>query len=309
MQAKQMMAALFAAVFAFGAFAEEEAAGYAWAPGEGLSYNGKPVLATELGLSFDSKFMSYGLVDNDDPILTPSAEVTIHDWLKLGVEAIFDMTKYGKKAGYGNRAGRYQELDPSIALAHAFNGDDFEWLPTKVEFSLGYMYEYHPRSMGGGTGEPGDDTQFVSLEVGLPDLWIEPKFLYERDIDRDNGTYLQLEIGHTFALVGGEEGADPVLAVRPSISQGFGNSQRVRGYLCKDWDEEIPLDHAGLMDTCAKGELTWNIASGLSLSAYVAYYDFLFDSRIRDASRGYEARGRNDESWNFVTGVALTASF
>ncbi|MBP5320369.1 MAG: hypothetical protein J6334_05225 [Kiritimatiellae bacterium] len=310
MHAKQMMMALCAAGIAFGAFAEEEKVGYVWAPGEGLSYNGTPLVATEVGLAFDSKFLSYGLVDNDDPILTPSAKMTFGDWVEIGAEALFDMTQYGKKAGYGNRAGRCIEFDPGIALVHAFDGDDFEWLPTKVEFSLGYMYEYHPRAMGGGTGEPGDDTQFVTLEVGLPDLWIEPTFTYERDIDRDDGTYLSVELGHTFPLIGGgEEGADPVLAFRPSVAQGFGNNQRVRGYLCSDWEEETPLDRAGLMDTSVKGELAWQIADGLSLSAYVAYYDFLFDSRIRESVRGYEARGRNDHSWNFVTGIALTAAF
>lgn len=268
------------------------------------------LVSVEAGVSLDSKFLSYGLVDNNDPIVTPSASITFFDWLTFGVEALFDVTKYGKKAGYGNRAGRYFELDPSVELRHTFSEEDASWLPTAVELAAGYSYEYHPRSMGGGTGEPGDDTQFVTFEIGLPDLWIEPTFAYERDIDRDNGTYLNLELGHEFSLIDGEgEDDDPVLALRPSVAQGFGNSQRVAGYLCKDWDEETPLHHAGLMDTCLKLELTWNICDHVALAGYVAYYDFLFDRQIRDASRGYEAHGRWDESWNFIGGLSLTVSF
>lgn len=318
MSIKQLMAVACAAGLAFGAFAEEakaseaekeEKEGVSFTPGEGISFGEMQIVTAEFGLAFDSKFMSYGLVDNKDPIITPSAGITFFDWVCFEVEALFDVTKYGKKAGYGNRASRYMELDPGVSLVHSFSPDDYEWLPTTVEFSLGYSYEYHPRSMGGGTGEPGDDTQFVTFEVGLPDLWVEPTFSYERDIDRDNGTYLNLELGHTFPLIDGEGDGDPLLALRPSIAQGFGNTQRVAGYLVKHHTEDEALDHGGLMDTCAKLELTWNICDCLSLSGYVAYYDYIFDEEMRDAARDYEATGRDDTSWHFVGGVALTATF
>ena len=261
------------------------------------------LVSVEAGVTLDSKYLSYGLVDNNDPIVTPSASITFFDWITFGVEAVFDTTKYGKKAGYSNRAGRYMELDPSVELRHKFSPEDASWLPMAVELAVGYSYEYHPRSMHGGFEGWWDDTQFVTFEAGLPDLWFEPTFTYERDIDRDNGTYLNLEIGHEFSLIDGAgEDDDPVLALRPSLAQGFGNTQRVRGYL-------YPLDHAGLMDTCAKLELTWNICEHVALSGYVAYSDFIFDRQIREAAREYEAHGRWDESWNFIGGLALTVSF
>ncbi len=261
------------------------------------------ILSTEVGVAFDSKFMSYGLVDNKDPIVTPSVAVTAFDWVTFGVSAIFDTTKYGKKAGYGNRAGRCTELDPGVSLAHAFSPEDCAFLPTTVALALGYMYEYHPRGMGGGTGEPGDDTQFVTFEVALPDLWIEPTLAFERDIDRDDGTYVNLELGHTFALIDGVgEGDDPVLAFRPSVAQGIGNTQRTRGY-------GLAEDHGGLMDLCVKGELTWSVGGGFALSGYVAYYDYVFDSTLREGARAYEATGPDDTSYNFVAGIALSASF
>lgn len=278
---------------------EEAPATLAWAPGEGISFGEQPVLSAEVGLAFDSKFMSYGLVDNKDPIITPSAAVTAFDWLTFEVEALFDTTKYGKKAGYSNRAGRYFELDPGVSVGHAFSPEDYAFLPTTVEFSFGYAYEYHPRSMG----EAGEDTQFLNFELALPDLWVEPTLAFERDIDRDNGTYVNLELGHTFALIDGAgEDDDPVLAFRPSVAQGVGNTQRTRGYNLAD-------DHGGLMDLCVKGELTWNIGGGVALSGYVAYYDYVFDRTLRHAARAYEGTGRDDTSYHFVGGLALTASF
>ena len=48
-----------------------------------------------------------------------------------------------------------------------------------------------------------DACENAGVMVSLPDLWLEPRFLYERDVVRDNGTYLNLALGHTFALVDG----------------------------------------------------------------------------------------------------------
>ena len=81
---------------------------------------------------------------------------------------------------------------------------------------------------------------------------------------------------------------------------------RVRAYLAHDGE---PLDHSGLMDTMVKGELTWKVCDFCSLGGYVAYSDFLFDRKIRDAAREYEVTGDWDHSWNFIAGLSLTVSF
>jgi len=308
--------------------AESEPAGeWNWAMGEGISFNETPIVSAELSISWDSKYLSYGLVDNNDPIVTPGGWLTFFDWVTLGVSAIIDTTHYGTGAGYYNRRWFYQEVDPEISLGHSFSPDDFSWLPTTVEFSIGYMYESHPRSFKGEDGDPYDnpDTQFATFEISLPDLWFEPAFQYERDIMRDQGTYLNLSIGHTFALIDGDtEEDDPVLTFRPSIGQGWGDRRRVSGYLSnvhhpayeEDEDGNLeatgdyePLERNGLMDTCIKGEMTWNICSGIALSGYVAYYDYIFDRHLREGARVYEATGRYKESYNFVCGLALTATF
>lgn len=259
-------------------------------------------VSVEAGVQIDSKYLNYGFVDKNEPVFTPSASISFFDRLSFGVGAMFDMTDYGRKAGYTNRSGRYTELASFMEYGSSLTSDDVSWLPTTLEYAVGYCYEYHPDAM------KCPDTQFLSFEVGLPDLWLEPVFLYERDIDRDNGTYLNLELGHTFALIGGGTAdADPVLALRPSVAQGFGNSQRVAGYVWRENGE--PLDHAGLMDTVLKIEMTWKVCENLSVSGYLAYSDFLFDRQIREAARRYEAHGRWEESFNFIGGIAARVSF
>ena len=285
-----------------------ESSGWAYAPGEGISFNETKIVSGEASLSFDSKYLSYGFVDNKDPILTPAGSVTFFDWVTFGVNAIFDVTSYGRRAEYTNRSFKYTELHPNATIGHSFSSEDFEWLPTTIDIAVGYDYEYHPNSKSKGV-TPWDksiskDTQFLTAEVGLPDLWIEPKFFYERDIMRDDGTYLNLELGHTFNLLDEE---DDTLTLRPSVAQGFGDRKRVRAYAEKEDGE--PLNHAGLMDTMLKLELGWKVCDCIALSGYVGYSDFLFDRKIREASRRYEATGKWDDSWNFVGGVALTMSF
>ena len=317
MNTKHLVTVACAAAFCGGVWAADNANANAAVEVEEETSSLSDYVSIEAGVSIDSKYLSYGLVDNNDPILTPSACITLFDWLFVGVDAIFDVTPYGRKVidgerVYTNRGGKYQELDPYVGIAHAFSPEDWEYLPTTIEFSLDYCYEYHPKSMGRSHADVawGEPSQFITLEVGLPDLWLEPTFTYERDIDRDDGTYLNLELGHTFSLIDGEtEEDDPVLALRPSVAQGFGNANRVGYYLWKDNEDGDPLDHSGLMDTCVKLELTWNICEYLSLSGYVAYSDFLFDRQIRQASRYYEAHGRWDESYNFIGGLALNFAF
>jgi len=254
-----------------------------------------PIVSAEFGLQFDSKYMTYGVIDGKDPILTPSAQLTFFDWAYVGVESIFDLTKgNGKRGDYGNRAGRWTTLDMTVGLAHEFDlGDTLGALSVDVN----YIYEYlrrHHSDMG--------DTQYVNLELSLGDLWFEPTLAIERDLMADDGTYVNLEVGHTFALIGDEE--DPTLTFKPSIGQGFGDKHRTRGY-------ELADDHGGVMDTTIKGEFEWTICEHVALTAYLAYSDYWFDSKLRDGARAYNgAWGSScDHSWTFYGGVGVTVSF
>ena len=254
-----------------------------------------PIVSAEFGLQLDSKYMTYGVVDGKDPILTPSAQLTFFDWAYVGVESIFDLTKgNGKRGDYGNRAGKWTTLDMIVGLAHEF--DLGETLGT-LSVDVNYIYEYlrrHHSDMG--------DTQYVNLELSLGDLWLEPTLGIERDLMADDGTYVNLEIGHTFALVGDDE--DPTLTFRPSIGQGLGDKHRTRGY-------ELADDHGGLMDTTIKGEFEWAVCDHVALTAYIAYSDYWFDSKLRDGARAYNgAWGSScDHSWTFYGGMGVTVSF
>ncbi len=254
-------------------------------------------VAASFSLALDSKYLSYGFVDNTDPILTPSAEIAFFETLTFGTLSIFDTTTYGRKAGYGNRGGKYTELHAWTALDYSFSPEDYDLLQTTVDVSLSYLYEYHPRAKARhGARDPGadDDSQFLSLEIGLPDVQLAPCVLIERDFLRDDGTYVNLELSHTFALT-------DTISLRPSLAQGFGNAQRVKAY--------ADVNKAGLLDTFLKLECCWAIAENIELSGYVGWCDFLFDRRIREVARDYEATGRWDESWNAIFGLTVNIRF
>ena len=271
------------------------------------------LVAIEAGVALDSRYMTYGVIDGKDPIVTPSAQITFFDWVYFGVESIFDVTKAnGKRGGYGNRAGQWTTLDAIVGLAHDFDcGETLGALSVDFNYIYEYIrrYKYHNSS-----GEDKDmgDTQYLNLELSLGDLWFEPTLAIERDLMADDGTYVNFSIGHEFPLIDGEgEDDDPVLAFRPSVGQGFGNTQRAAGYFVKHKGSEDPLDHGGLMDTTIMGELTWNICENLSLTGYVAYSDYWFDGNMRDGARAHNADwGRScDHSWNVYGGIALGVSF
>ena len=80
---------------------------------------------------------------------------------------------------------RWRDEHPEIAEAMRRGADDFddEVEEALMKAALGYDYEFHPNSKAKGV-TPWDksiseDTQFVTFEFGLPDLWFEPAFLYE----------------------------------------------------------------------------------------------------------------------------------
>ena len=255
-----------------------------------------PVVSAEFGLQFDSKYMTYGVIDGKDPILTPSAQLTFFDWAYVGVESIFDLTKgNGKRGDYGNRAGKWTTLDAIVGLAHEFELTEDIGLSVDVN----YIYEYlrrHHSDMG--------DTQYVNLELGLTGFWLEPTLAIERDLMADDGTYVNFSLAHTFTLVGDDD--DPTLTFTPSVGQGFGDKHRTRGY-------ELAADHGGLMDTTIMGEFEWALCDHVALTAYVAYSDYWFDSKLRDGARAYNGAWSHGDkyadSWNVYGGVGVTVSF
>ena len=320
MNIKKLMAVACAAAFCGGVWASDEAKPVPTSTGNSNAAaeqeeekDDSPfseLVAVEAGLAFDSRFITYGVIDGKDPIVRPSGRITFFDWVYFNVEALFDVTKgNGKRGGYGNRAGRWTILDSSVGLAHTFDcGETLGAL--SVDFD--YMYESTPRCRDDEGNKCMKDTQYLDFRFSLDDLWFEPALWIERDLMADDGTYVNFSVGHEFPLIDGEgEDGDPVLAFRPSVGQGFGNTQRAAGYFVKRKGSEDPLDHGGLMDTTIKGELVWNICDNLSLSGYIAYSDYWFDGNMRDGARAHNAVWGSscDHSWNFYGGIALGLSF
>ena len=270
--------------------------GWSYEPGAGISFSETPIVSAEFGVGFDSRYMTYGVIDGKDPIVVPGATLTFFDWAYFGVESIFDVTKgNGKGAGYGNRAGEYTTIDAFVGIAHEFDlGETFGALGVDV----GYMYEYINRY----AGEVGD-TQYFTAELSLGDLWFEPTLAYERDIMADNGTYVNFEIGHTFELT-------ESLSLRPAIGQGFGNSLRTKGYF-GELEKVEGFDHGGLMDTSIRLDLEYAVTDWLTFGAYIAYYDYWFDGNMREAAAAYNGEwgSRYDQTWNVVGGLSVTATF
>lgn len=301
--------ALLLAPLAATALAADGAADGA-AAGEGLEKAEMRWVSAEACATLDSRYLSYGFVDNIDPILTPAAGLTLFDHLTLQVESIFDVTRYGRRAGYGNREWKYTELHPGAAFCWTFDADECH-LPTTVELMIDYQYEYHPAAKarhGVRNARADNDTQFWTATVSLPDLWFEPTFVYERDVIRDDGTYLNLSVGHVLPLVEGATASeDGGLSLRPSFAQGFGNAPRIRAYANTAHGE--PLDHAGLMDSRVQCDLIWHVSERVTVSAYVAYSDFLFDAHVRGGARRHEATGEWTHSWSFLGGLAVSVSF
>jgi len=249
-------------------------------------------------VDFESKVLSYGLPDADEPNFLPYGELTFFDVLSGGAKFYFDMTDIGERMGRGDRTWDCWEIDMPVNARYVLTPDVVPWLPTSVATGVGYRYEYHP------SRTEIADTQFWVADVALSDLWLVPCLSYERDTVRDNGTYLNFSLSHVFRLM-------DCLDLTPALSQGWGDRKRVGGYLTEP-DMVHSLDRAGLMDSQLRLSLSCRVTSFMTLSGFVAYSDFLFDRGIRDASRNYIRQidgGDKNSSWCFPVGVSVTLSF
>ena len=248
-------------------------------------------------MDFVSKVLSYGLPDSSKPNLLPYGELTFFGCLSAGSRFYFDLTDIGERMGRGDCTCDLWEVDIPVDLRKRFSPEDCAWIPTCVEIGIGYRYEYHPSHTRIA------DTQFWLADVSLPDIWIVPCFSYERDVIRDNGTYLNISLSKEIAIL------DSVSLI-PSISQGWGDVRRVAGYLPAP-DMVGRLEHSGLMDASFRMDLVWNVSEMVSISAFVAYSEFLFDCDIRNASRNYIRQtddGARNRSWCIPFGLSVKLS-
>lgn len=256
--------------------------------------------AFEVGIDVTSRQLTYGLVDNRDPIFTLSG---IMEWHGFALEAagIFDTSHWGKKeGGYGDRKWRYQEFDIGIGYSFLLDATDHEFLPTSIEFGINYTYAYYPRA-NELKWDKTHDTQFINLGLKLPDLFLEPELTVEFDIDDEMGAiYFNLAGTHAIPLIAAavEGDADP-LTLELGAGIGLGNAKRNR------YDADV--DRFGFKDIGLSLALVWQPCECFTIAPYVAVYEQL-DGSLRDAARFY-IEGEKHRSTQFVGGITLSASF
>lgn len=277
---RSMMAVALCAALAAGAALADESSW--WRP------------EVTVGADFASQQMTYGLVDNDDPIVTLSGSAA---WkvFSFGVEGIFDTTDWGETdGGYGDRKWKWQELDLTPAVSWTFE----ELLPTPLETELSYCWAHHPDAKDEEGEDANPDTQTIGLSLGLPEIPLSPALSLEWDIDDEEGAvYAMLEVSHSFELLSAEdEDADPVLALELGAGLGMGNAKR------NDFDAE--WDHASLKDVQLTAALPWNVGP-LTVRPYAQCTEQVEHS-LRRASRDADPDGH---SFQWVAGVAVEATF
>lgn len=236
-------------------------------------------------VSTRSAFVNYGLMMGRDPIIIPAGRVTFGDLLYVSAFSLMDFGDgNGKRAGYTHRA---RKNNASVGVRHAV---PVETVGTFVA-DLSYMYEYVPRHRGRVY-----DTQFIHARFALAGRWLEPALHIERDFMLDGGTYVNAEIGHTFAPF-------DRFTIRPAIAQGFGDGKRTAGCFGD-------FDSAGLMDTTIRADFAYALTDWLTVGAFVAYHDFWFGDGMRGAAAAFNGRlGHDARTWNFSAGVSISATF
>lgn len=253
------------------------------------------------GIDFTSKQLTYGLIDNPHPIVTPSAEISLGReelfTVTVGVEAIFDTTNYGAKdGGYGNRRRKYQELAPGITLSRTW--DTASWLGSALDTAVNYTYEYHPKSCkkpAEGFSNPG--TQWLNLELSAGDFWLVPTFTLEYALDdrqdAQGGIYATFDLSHEFDIgtaMGFGEGA---LTLTPRLGLAAANRQRNRADFGSG-ESFMFRDAYGLL------EMNISPCEAFAVTPYVGFHQQI-DSVAKDAA--------GDDDFVCYAGIAFGVSF
>ncbi len=274
---------------------EDDSGGWQWGGG--------------VGLDFCSKQLTYGLIDNPHPILTPSVELSLgHEeyfTIAVGMEAIFDTTNFGAKAGgYGDRRYKYQEFAPGITLSRTW--DTSEAIGSVLETAINYTYEYHPKSCKKpAEGFSNPNTQWLNFEIAAPDYWLQPTFAVEYQLmrqgeasneDGKGGLYVTFSVAHDFDIgttMGLDEG---VLTLTPTLGIGMANRHRNQAdFGAEDGNESFMFrDGFGVL------ELAYTPIENFTIAPYIGFHQQL-DSVAKDAT--------GDDDFVAYAGIGLSCSF
>ena len=244
--------------------------------------------AFDLSAEFATRQLTYGLVDNRDPVFLFDAAIAWRDFT-FTTEVIHDTTsRDDRHGGLYSSTLRCHEVSFSPGYYHTFDS----LLPTPIEIGMDYVYEYHPRVLSRGDPKT-PDTQFLNAGVRLPEVFLSPGITTELDIDNECGAlYFRLEGEYTLELT-------DTLALEFGIGLGIGNPRRNR------FDADV--NRWGVKDLGVSLAIPWKPLSWLTVSPYVAAYEQL-DPALRDAARHY-IEGETHHSTQVIGGLTVTASF
>ena len=269
------------------------------------------IFGGSVGVSYDSKEVTYGLIDNKQGIVTPSAKLSFghEDWftVAVGVEALFDTTRWGRKedgGAYNDRRWKYKEFDPGITLSR--NWKTAHLIGSSLDTSINYTYEYHPDACKKPwAGFENANRQLVNFEFSAPDWWLVPTLAIEWQVSRQGeagdedgkgGVYASFDLSHEFDLGAGLGLDEETLLLTPTVGIGMGNRARNRA----DFGTTLGDDGFMLRDGYARIALDWQPVKGLKIGPYAACWQQL-DSNGRKAAE--------DDDFAACFGAALTYEF
>lgn len=242
-----------------------------------------PVFAIEFNvdLSYQSSYNWRGLKINDSPVFQPSFSITNKN-ITFEVWGNMDISNSNE------RKYDFNELDYSLSYDKDFN---------KYGVSLGFIYYDFPGSEDESTYEVFAGVSFYTF--------LNPTIMFYKDLDLNEGTYIQLAISHTFEILPKEYSNGLDL----TVSTGYGDSTYKKGYFqfgMGNSQMREPHHHgestysSGLLDLGVRLDLPINLKKG-ALNFNISYYN-LADSEIH--SPGYET----DDS-EVVYGFGYSLSF
>lgn len=232
----------------------------------------RPVFTLES--AYATKYVSRGVLLNDDPVIQSEAAVEWYGF-KAAVWGSQDTT------GYNDREWTFQEADYTLGYSHTF-GD----LPVIQSLTLGggWIYYHYP--------DQAANSQEVYLEASLDDVFLAPAVTVYYDTDDARAFYINPTVSHTFTLI------QDRLELELEGGIGWGDARFNRYNFC---DDSL---HEGFTDITATAELTYTVNENISCGPFLSVSEVLDNAARAAAKNGGE--NQSDQIWGgFKVGVTF----
>ena len=228
-------------------------------------------VSVEVGLDAYSHYVWRGMLLTDDPVLQPSLTLGLAGF-SFNVWGSIDTTDVNELTG-GDMTGptyNMQELD--YTLSYGFSPME------GVDLEVGGILYTFP-----GTAFAETTEIYAALGVSVP--YLDPSLTVYYDVDEAEGVYAGLSAGHAWQLM------EP-LSLSVGGSVGWGSSDYHAFY--------FGVDDSDLSDFNLSVGLEYVVSENVSVSATLAYSDFLGDDIGDAADAGYGEDGQFYGGFGFV---------